>query len=120
MNKEELVQKLKSLREERKISVNKMAQLIGTSHKRVKDVEAGNSEFFISLLLKYAAAVGYTIELQQLPREAPQTIGKIVEVRAKEIDTSKVADTTLYKKPVEPVHVVGSKKKIVIEDQDEG
>ncbi len=102
MTKEQIILKLKALREEQKISVNKIATLIGTSHTRVKQLEAGGN-CQMEFLLKYAAAVGHKFELQ--PAE------KIVEVLQEPVTHSLN----------QPVHTNGNgsaKRKIVIEEKE--
>jgi transcriptional regulator with XRE-family HTH domain len=64
MEYKDLLKQLKGLREQRKISVNKMATLLGTSHDRIKKIEAGEAGFTVETFFKYAAAVGCEVEIK--------------------------------------------------------
>lgn len=55
-----LVQKLKSLRERKKLSQAELAKLIGSSQSRVAKMEAGDVSVSTDLLLKSILALGAT------------------------------------------------------------
>lgn len=55
-----LVQKLRSLRERRKLSQADLAKLIGSSQSRVAKMEAGDASVSTDLLLKSILALGAT------------------------------------------------------------
>jgi len=102
-NTEELVKYLKSLREQQNISVNKIATLIGTSHRRVKEVEAGESEFRTELMIKYIIALGCKLELVPAPTMV------VVHPDLPEVEVVKKKEEQAGKK---------IKKNVVIEEAD--
>ena len=62
--KADLVKKLKELREQRNISINKLAGMIGTSHRRIREIESGECGLGVDTLVKYAGAVGVEFEFR--------------------------------------------------------
>ena len=55
-----LVQKLRSLRERRKISQVELAKMIGSSQSRIAKIEAGDTSVSTDLILKAILALGAT------------------------------------------------------------
>jgi len=112
MDYKDLGSRLKKLREERKISINKIATMISTSHDRVKKIEAG-AGMNVETFLRYVYALGCDI--------------KIVSVPVAKIPMIEQPISNGHEQPViVPIEIIAlsngngtsAKKRIVIEDKD--
>lgn len=128
MNKEEIGKELMRLRELQKLSRNAVARKLNTAYNRIKLIEEGQGGYSVDTLIGYLNLVKGLIivsDIHMTPKEMSKEQEPAPIAIPNDEKKEKAAPTTMHKEEVKkttsfkPVHVIGSKKKTVIEDADD-